>query len=443
MKKVLIISYYWPPAGGIAVQRITKFCKYLGDFQWEPIVLTVKHGNYESTDHSLVGDVKHLKHIYRTASIEPHMLYNKIGSFLRTNKNPPRQISGETKPKRSRFAIFAEYVRLNLFIPDARIGWLHNAKQCGIQIINKHKPDLIFSTAPPYTPHLIAMSLHNYSGIPWVADFRDPWVENTLYNTVKRLRVVKNINRYLERKVITRANALTFTGPKLRDHYIESTGIDFTHKATVITNGYDPDDIPNTTSENINKFYVTYFGSLYFQRFQADLFETLAQLIHSRQELQDNLCVRFIGKVDGELKQHLSTIIPARNIEFSDYIPYKEAIKLLHHPQLLLLTIDNVPNNNNITLGKVFDYLPTGNPILGVGPSDGDTAEILLRTKTGKVFEYDDKQSIASYILEKYAAWEEGKLKQTELDLNKFHRKTLTKHLSMVFDDLVKNQKLT
>ncbi|NOZ54612.1 MAG: glycosyltransferase family 4 protein [Gammaproteobacteria bacterium] len=437
MKNVLIITYYWPPAGGIAVQRITKFCKHLTEFGWRPIILTVRNGNYESIDNSLIDDIVHIENVYHAYSIEPHIFYNKIGSLIKTTKKDSRSPSIK-HPKRSKYATFADYIRLNLFIPDSRIGWLHNAYRCGQKIIKTHKPDLIFSTAPPYTPHLIAMKLHKHSGIPWIADFRDPWVESTLYNTVKRLGLVKAINRRLERKVVSNATALTFTGPKLRDHYINDSKYDFSKKAHVITNGYDTQDIPETITSTSGRFYITYFGSLYTRRFHPAFFQTLSQLIKTNQELSNNLCLRFIGNVDTEIKSTLSSIIPNNNLKFDNYIPYKNAIKRLYAPQLLLLIIDKVPFNDNITLGKVFDYLPTGNPIIGIGPTKGDTALIIQSTKTGKVFDYNDQQSIEKYIIEKYNRWKEGNLHSSPCNLSTFHRINLTKHLADIFDRTTK-----
>jgi len=298
-----------------------------------------------------------------------------------------------------------------------------------------HKPDIIFSTAPPYTPHLIAMKLHQRHGIPWVADFRDPWVESTLYNTVKRLKIVKTINRHLERKVISRASALVFTGRGLKDHYIEDTGIDFSDKANIITNGYDPADLPENMSRPVDKFYITYFGSLYFRRFDAGIFEILSRLIKNKKSIADKLCLRFIGSVDVEVKHFLTKAIPGENLMFYDYIPYKEALKQLATPQLLLLMIDKVPFNDNITLGKVFDYLPTGNPVLGIGPPQGDTAQIVRETNSGKIFDYDDDTSIENFLLEKFQDWKENNLGKQQKALKMYERRSLTEKLASIFNN--------
>lgn len=432
-KTVLVVTYYWPPAGGIAVQRITKFCKYLTEFGWNPIILTVANGNFESIDKSLLKDIAHIEYVYRASSIEPHTLYNVIGRLIKT-KSATNGDTFKKHPKRSKYTTISDYIRLNLFIPDTRIGWLFNAYRSGKNIITKHKPNLIFSTAPPYTTHLVAMKLHKHSGIPWIADFRDPWVESTLYNTVKRLGIVKAINRSLERKVVSEATAVTFTGPKLRDHYIDESNYDFSKKAYVISNGYDPHDIPDINTETSDKFYITYFGSLYARRYHPVIFETIGQLVKNNHSLAKNLCLRFIGNVDTAIRSTLLTLLPNNNLEFHNYMPYKKAIRSLYSPQLLLLIVDKVPFNDNITLGKIFDYLPTGNPILGVAPLNGDTAQLVGATQSGSVFEYDDRQSISAYVMKKYKAWEEGHLKHTSKYLANYQREHLTEQLAAIFN---------
>jgi len=431
MKKVLIITYYWPPAGGIGVQRIAKFCKYLPECGWEPIVLTVNSENYERKDTSLLSDIKNISNIYRTTSLEPHIIYNFFDTHLRgkTKVKPTTR-----KIKRSRFRYFAEYIRLNLFIPDTRIGWLYNGYRRGKQLIQEHKPDLIFSTAPPYTPHLLALKLHKASSTPWIADFRDPWIENTVYNTVKRLKLAISINRYLEKRVLTNASALTFTGPQLKDLYMRNTGRHHEAKAHVITNGYDPEDWLNRQNKQTEQFYITYFGSLYKQRFHSRFFIVLGKLINSNPTLKEKLSLRFIGTIDDELKTYISKHIPKKNLKISDYVPYKEAIELLLQPQLLLLIIDNVPFNETITLGKVFDYLPTRNPILGIGPLNCDTANIIRETNTGYFFDYDDDIGVKKYILDAFNNWQTNNLSLKKRNLESFYRRELTKKLSQIFN---------
>jgi glycosyltransferase involved in cell wall biosynthesis len=439
MKKVLVITYYWPPAGGIAVNRITKFCKYLSEFGWEPVVLTVKKGNYVSTDNTLLQDIKHITDVYRTPSLEPHTVYKLLSSwFARSHKQNSNSIS---KPRLPKFKAFAELIRLNIFVPDSRIGWKPFATREGKRIIDTTKPDLIFSTAPPFTPHLVAMELHKSSGIPWVADFRDPWVDAACYNTVKRLTLIKNINRNLEKNVVKTATALTFTGPQLRDHYLMQSGEEFRKKAHVITNGYDPEDLTHPTQAQSSRFYISYFGSIYIRRYKHVLFQTIQKLLNENASLAKDLCLRIVGNIDEEIKTSLQQLIPAANLEITGFIPYADTVALLQQPQLLLLIVDRVDYNENITLGKVFDYLPTGNPVLGVGPVNGDTANIIHSTNAGKVADYCDQHSIEEYILEKYSAWKTNALRNAALDLTNYQREHLTEALARVFDQTLNTDK--
>ena len=170
MNKVLIVTYYWPPSGGISVQRIVKFSKYMPAFGWEPIILTVDYGSYSQIDQSYLKDIEQIQNVHRAISLEPHWIYNKI-------RPKQRKSSGKSTKKSSAGRLtrvidwVADFIRLNIFIPDARIGWYPGAVREGLKIIAQEKPALIFSTAPPFTSHLIAKKLHQKSGLPWVADF--------------------------------------------------------------------------------------------------------------------------------------------------------------------------------------------------------------------------------------------------------------------------------
>jgi hypothetical protein len=281
------------------------------------------------------------------------------------------------------------------------------------------------------------MSLHKDSGIPWIADFRDPWVDAACYNTVKRLPFVKAINRYLEKKVVTSATALTFTGPQLRNHYINSTGKNIKNKAHVITNGYDPADIRQHEPQKMENFYISYYGSIYIRRFRNLFFNIIENLLKSNKELAKDLRLKIVGNIDNEIKTKIVTMIPNENLELHGFISYKDVIEWQQQPQVLLLLVDDVPFNENITLGKVFDYLPTGNPILGLGPANGDTALIIQSVKAGEVFDYYDRISIEKYILKQYDLWKQNKLKRNQLDLIAYQRKHLTEKLANLFNKTI------
>ena len=221
VKKVLVITYYWPPAGGSGVQRVAKFCKYLGAFGWEPLVLTVRDGNYTGLDKSLLHDVEHIQTVYRAPSWEPHAVFNRLTAIRKKSAN--RGAAPSTTSSGGLMQTIGEYIRLNLFIPDSRIGWKPQAIRMGSALIRDARPDIIFSSAPPYTPHLIARDLKRMHGIPWVADFRDPWLENHAYNRVPRLPWVKQYNRRLEQGVLQEADCITCANPRFAGNPTKQT----------------------------------------------------------------------------------------------------------------------------------------------------------------------------------------------------------------------------
>jgi glycosyltransferase involved in cell wall biosynthesis len=440
MKKILIVTYYWPPAGGIAVQRVVKFCKYLPSYGWEPIILTVENGNYENIDNSIGNDVAGINKVYKARSLEPHSIYNAIQKFFggKVRKNEPGPGGNNEKP--STISKLADLIRLNIFIPDARIGWLSAAHKEGIKIIENEKPDIILSTAPPYTAHLIARKLKKDTNLPWIADYRDPWLENINYNTVPRLALVKYLNRRLEQKVLNQADQITVVGPKFCELYIKKLPKNRHHNCHVIPNGFDMDDIVEPENTNGNKFYITYFGTTYPAVFQDAFFSAINILNKKDQALQHDLILRFVGKITPGFKSAIKQLVPDTNTEYIDHLPIKNAIQLLYQPQLLVLFIGEVPHNEIIITGKLFDYLPTKNPILAIGPTDGDAGNILDITHAGKIFGYDAISQIADYIYDNYKKWQSGNLRHDSHNLEQFTREQATKDLANLLNDTVDNK---
>ncbi|MCK4715587.1 MAG: glycosyltransferase, partial [Candidatus Marinimicrobia bacterium] len=205
MKKVLIITYYWPPAGGPGVQRVLKFAKYLPEFGWQPIILTVKNGEYPAIDNSLQKEIPANCKVYNTFSIEPNFVYKKFTGMGSDEKIPTAVLAAENTNWKKRLA---NWIRLNLFIPDAKIGWIPFAVRKGKKIIKAEKPDIIFSSSPPPTVHLIARKLAKWSGIKWVADFRDPWTDIYHYNDVKRSAWSLNRDKDKEKEIVTSADEI-------------------------------------------------------------------------------------------------------------------------------------------------------------------------------------------------------------------------------------------
>ncbi len=427
MKKVLLITYYWPPAGGGGVQRIAKFAKYLPAFGWQPVVLTVEGGNFPDADSSLTKDVAAAEHVFRVHSLEPHSIYRRLRG-LGSNS------SHKTDPALSGHSFIAELIRLNLFIPDSRIGWRAPAVRKALEIVSDLQPSMILSSAPPYTAHLIALTLKNKCRIPWVADFRDPWVENFTYNTVPRLPPVKMINKRMEARVIKNADRIVSVGEQLDSLLRSKAPHSDTDKFAVINNGFDPEDIPSIQRERSPYFTIGYYGTMYPQGFPHVLFEAFSDLRTEKPDIIKNMKVRLTGKIDAGLYKRFQEVVPSSGLTHTPYIPHMEMLQEAHKEQLLLLIINKVPHDKLIITGKLFDYLPTSNPVLAIGPENGDAARIIKNTECGSIHGPDDRNGIKKAICEAYDNWKKGRLLRHHRSIAGYSRIKQAEQMAHIFE---------
>jgi len=431
MKRVLIITYYWPPAGGVEVHRVVKFCKYLVKSGWQPEILTVESGKHSNLDEGLAGDISGVSNVVRSSSLEPHTLFNLLAGKKTTE---PGTAHKTPDGRQSAMQTVGEYIRLNVFIPDARIGWYPFARHAGIKMLEENKPDLIFSTAPPYTVHLVARSLSRKFGIPWVADFRDPWVENYAYNTVPRFPWVKAINQVMEKQILRAADAVICATPG--QLAIQSGKIEAQHrnKFHLITNGYDY--VPPDNLENTGTFNLSYFGTLSAQRLPPALLPALQQLCEQNKEFADNFFFRLIGRFPPEVESRIRQSLPEKNIQIKHHIPHRELAPLLQQKQVMLVLVDAVPFNELIIPAKIFEILPTGNPMLNIAPVHGDAAALIHSTGSGTSCDPQDQPGIQSAILTMFKLWQSGNLGRGTQRYPEYEREHLTGRLAGIFSDL-------
>jgi glycosyltransferase involved in cell wall biosynthesis len=436
MKKALIITYYWPPAGGGGVQRVAKFCKYLPAFGWEPIVLTVENGNFPARDESLMSEVSDIEKVYRARSIEPHVFYECLARMVKPFARSRHEKKSSAAPKGpGRIHRLGELIRLNLFVPDARIGWRRNARCRGLEVIEQEQPDLIFSSSPPYTPHLIASDLKQATGLPWVVDFRDPWLENHAYNTAPRLGVIKRWNRRLETGVLQKADHVLAANPGIKRFAMNKLPEQEHGKFEVITNGYDVEDM-RPSIRSLPRFTVSYYGTVYPDGFPVALFEGMRELVDADPVFAKDFHFRIIGGIAPNVRAVVEEVLPADNLTVSSYIPHSDMIDQLYEAQALVVVLNDFPNNHVYAPGKIYEYLPSGNPILGIGPANGDAAALLADTGAGIMLGYSDKAGMKQFMLDQYAKWKAGTLSKGPVSYPSYERKNLAHALADVFNQL-------
>jgi glycosyltransferase involved in cell wall biosynthesis len=434
MKRVLIISYYWPPSGGAGVQRWLKFAKYLREFGWEPVIYTPENPEYPEADESLFKDIPVGLEVIKTPIWEPYNVYKR---FIGQKKEDKIQAGFLSVKKKNPFIEnISVWIRGNLFIPDARKFWIKPSIRYLSKYLAARPVDAMVSTGPPHSMHLIALGLKKKLNIPWLADFRDPWTEIDFYQKLQLTKWANNKHLRLEKEVLSMADRISIVS--------WNWAIDFNRlyprQYNVITNGYDPDDF-NITGQKISKFFeLTHIGSLNKDRNPELLWKVLAEICSEDEKFRDDLQLRFIGKCDISLIQCLEKYGLLSRTTKIEYMPHDEVLKESAGSQVLLLLLNNTPNVMGIIPGKIFEYLATRRPILCIGPTNGDSARIIREANAGITCNFDDKTAIKKGILELYGLFKQGLLQNQAGEIDSFSRKGLTGKISALLNELSENK---
>lgn len=431
MKKVLIITYYWPPAGGPGVQRVLKFAKYLPEFGWQPIILTVENGEYPAIDNSLQDDIPSSCQVYKTFSLEPNLFYKKFTGMAADEKIPTAVLAAENTNWKKRLA---NWIRLNLFIPDAKIGWIPFAVRKGKKIIKAEKPDIIFSSSPPPTVHLIAKKLAKWSGIKWVADFRDPWTDIYHYNDVIRSAWSLNRDKDKEKEIVTYAGEIITVSQNVAELLNEK--IPNPREIHIIPNGYDETDLDNLKEEPaFDKFTIAYAGKINIQQNPSNLWKILGSMVRENPTFAANFQIFLMGNITDEVITEIRQNNLEKELKNLGYVDHQTALKNLQKSHVLLLLIPNTEKNKGIVTGKFFEYINMEKFILGFGPKDGDAAEILVQTNTGRMFEFNEIQELRNEIKRQYKNRQKGLTQKVNREeIMKYSRRKLTEKLVGVFE---------
>ncbi|GAL63233.1 glycosyltransferase family 4 protein [Algibacter lectus] len=421
--KVLIISYYWPPAGGPGVQRWLKFVKYLPDFNVEPIVYIPENPNYPLVDESLIAEVSKDVTIIKQPISEPYKL---AGLF---SKKSSSTISKGIIPEQKTQSFIEKamlYIRGNFFIPDARKSWVKPSVAYLSNYIEKENISTIITTGPPHSLHLIGLQLKEKLGVKWIADFRDPWTTIGYHKQLKLTEKSKQKHKALEKLVLNTADDIVVTSSVTKTEFEAITN----KPIEVITNGYDYESVESKPLDA--KFTIAHIGSLLSKRNPIILWQVLSELVQEHEGFSKDFQLNFVGAVSETVLQSIETVGLANHINNAGYVSHKESIVYQKSSQVLLLVEIDSKETKCIIPGKLFEYMVSNRPILALGPQGSDVENIIKETNTGNYFYYTDYKSLKSTILAHYKSYQNKNLEVHAIGLQKYSRKSLTSKLASV-----------
>jgi len=392
LKKVLILSYYWPPASGPGVQRFLKMTKYFKDFGWKPFVLTTHDGTYPSMDESLLKEVDNSVKVYRTKPKEVFTFYNRL-----TGKKDKRGSVGfigmYQKGVKQKLAM---YIRANYFIPDARKGWNKTALPEAREIIRKENIEALITTGPPHSTHLMGLKLIKEFNLKWVADMRDPWV-NVYYNSIfPRTQSTITKDQKLETEVLKSADVVSVVSNGLKKEFEDRA-----KKIDVVYNGFEENDFIDNSLPVDDKFVISYIGNFKPNQDVPVFWKALSELTFNKPELRKKLVLRLTGNIHPQVIESIKEAGMESCLELNDFVSHREAIAQMKSSNLLLFIIPKTDGNEKILTGKLFEYLASETQLFSIGPVDGDAAKILQECGRMKMIDYADLNSMKEKVFQR------------------------------------------
>ncbi len=437
MKRVLIISYYWPPTGGSGVQRWVKFAKYLPSEGWQPVIYTPENPEQLAVDESLAAEVPEDAEIVKTRIIEPYELYKRV---LRRSGHSKEavEVNPVNAQNKSLLQKAAMWIRGNLFRPDPRCLWIGPSVRFLKKYLAEHPVDLIVSTGPPQSMHMIGLRLSRETGLPWIADFRDPWTKIFYFKHLSMTSATEKWHRKMEKKVLDEASAVVAVSPLVQQEFQEMTDT----PVELITNGFDECDFSSEQCTEAyggasEEFIITHTGLFAADGNPTVLWDMLAEKCRTDEIFKKLLRIKLIGKTDDQILKALTD----RGLEDSminmGYQPHSVAVEQQRQASLLILPLRKEPEYKAVLPGKLFEYLASQRPILGIGQPDGAMAMIVNETRTGTVIDWEDRKGLTQYIEQCWERHLEGRLSTEGADLSRFTRRSLTRRMAVLFDRVV------
>jgi len=436
---LLYISYYWPPSGGPGVQRGLKFVKYFPQLGIIPAILTVdeKQASYPLLDDTLLDEIPENLEVYKTATSEPFEYYKKLSG----KKEIPYSGFANQESKNSLLDKVFKFVRGNLFIPDARVGWNKHALKKAGELLKDDKFKAIITTSPPHSTQLIGLKLRKKYNLKWIADLRDPWTNIHYYDQLYHTTLAQRLDEKYERQVLAQADAIIVTSEDTKRLFLNKPVNLNPDKIHVIPNGFDEDDFKFQSAPPKDTFLITYTGTI-AESYNIDVFlKVIAHLMSVHSEI--NYKLRFVGKVSEGMKQRIEKAGVLGITEFIPYVPHDQAIKYLMESTALLLAIADVPSVYANVPGKLFEYLASNKQIICLGPVHSDTDHIIDECGAGRLFHYAAYDLMLDHMTQMSKAWKiNSNLDLPYINYARYSRRALTEKLAGVIRELAESNEL-
>lgn len=442
MKRLLIITYYWPPTGGSGVQRWVKFSKYLPEFGWQPVVYTPENPEQLARDESLLADVPASAEVIKTHISEPYAAYRRLtGGKPGQEVNP---VNAQQKTWKQRLSL---WIRGNCFIPDPRVGWVRPSVRFLKKYLREHPVDAVVTTGPPQSVHLIGLGLKKALGVRWIADFRDPWTEMFYYKHLGLSAAADRRHHRLEQSVLDGADLIVSVSPPVAADFQSKTQT----PVVLITNGFDESDFPAEESGSgsapekpftrtgsdvsaaqsdsgagaaaVPPFRLVHTGLFAADGNPLNLWDALAERCAADPDFRQCLEIRLAGKVDAAITDAIRARGLGDNLVELGYLPHDETVREQRAADILLLPLRREPEYAKVLPGKIFEYLAARRPVLGIGQEDGAAAAVLRDAAAGDMFDWDKKQELLAFL--------DAEHPQTA-GIEKYTRRALTARLAEV-----------
>jgi len=425
-KRILLITYYWPPTGGAGVIRWLMFSKYLSKEKYELFVYTPQNPEAQSIDHSFLRHVDPRITVYKNKIWEPYQLFKKAtgkkdnfnAGFL--NEEKPTSPGIVTK--------LSMFIRANFFIPDAKMLWIKPSVKYLSKVILDNKIDLVISTGPPHSLHLIARNLKRKFSTKWIADFRDPWTNIDFIKDLPMTKIAQSFQEKLELSVLKEADKVMIVGEQWRNDLYNIYNRDI----ELLSNGYEI-SFPEEVKPN-KKFSILHVGNINADRTHESFFQALAGIISEVPVFKDHFVLQYVGKVDIKTRGFIEKYGLEEVTEIRKYVQHNEIGKYLKKAHLLYLPINRTHNANGILTGKFYEYLAAQRPIIAQGLVSSEMDRVIRATKSGALFDFDDQNGIKKTIVNWYKTYKENGSFDLQNHIENYSRKSLCKKLDQIID---------